>query len=314
MTVFALAGDDGWLSDSGPAYSQVDAVARFQHIGLPGEQFDGLLVELPSLAGAASASLVMPEKAAGAGGGPIAVAGAGGGPSAAAGAGGGPSAAATPLPLGTPAGNGMPLAAPDSATLFGNALGLLATLHQWIDMRYGDPHRPTRLSLGTAIPAGLNMVATWHGVTQAAGLHFADVCDFLVLHNLPRPTTDIGRAADTLLAAVGRLGKPAYLRFEFGLVDMPSPQLASFQGRDQLFFELALATVLHQLANEPGFAGVVLDDYANYQMLPERLEPEAGALRPGPRPSVNGAQPPPATGADNGAALPAVHPGQDQPR
>jgi hypothetical protein len=286
ITLYALAGDDGWLTSPEPGYAQIDALARFQTIGLPGEQFDGLLVDLPALSSAAGATALLPPVNAS-----------------------DPSKPATPPTLDAHTGNATPAASVDQLATMANALELLGDLRRWYQMRYSEPQRHSHLHLGVAIPAWLTSTAVWHGVTQAEALHFADATDFLVLHNLPKSTTEIGRAADTLLAALGRLGKPAYLRLEFGRVDTPGAQLVSLQGRDEFFLEMLLGTLLRRHGNEPGFGGVAFDDWANYDLLPERLKAGAGPPRPGAPPAF-GAEPPPGGGEE---VKPTGEPPHEQP-
>lgn len=54
VSVYGMVGDSGLTDDSGLLYDAIDAIARYQAIGQPGQTFDGLLILQPTLSSSLS--------------------------------------------------------------------------------------------------------------------------------------------------------------------------------------------------------------------------------------------------------------------
>jgi hypothetical protein len=270
LTIYALVGDAGWLADLGNAYNDLGGVLDLGARHAPGEQFDGVLVELPLLATLAGAGVSWSAK---------------------------PSVSGQPAPPisqptttttnpATAAGGQTPTPTETLADAPGKFadlslvkahLELIASLRRYLDLRDLNAHHPGALRLGLTLPAWLTVALAWQGHTAPVAAHLAAPCDFVVLHNLPNPTTDVGKSAETLMRALGRAGKRVWLRLELGLPERPEPSLLSLSQTDQEVLELTVEAIRKRHEAAAGFAGVVLDDYLSYLQLPDHRDAAAVA-------------------------------------
>ena len=281
LLVFASAGNASWVSDRGRALAQLDAVAQLGQEGSPGEGFDGVLFEFPSLSQlqrllpaatgrrpAESAALRDGDdnRSMGSSAGSL-----------------GPDVGANaerdvarpdakdlyPQPEVATASN-MLAASLEDRELLRQHLEIVDYLKRYAAQRYPD----LRLRIGVSVPAWLQVPVGYGAEVKFAVDHFIDRSDFVVLHNLPGETTSIGEAADQALRYAGEAGKSAYLRIELGYPVREQPQLISLFHYDELFLESLVLDLVQRHGGTPGLAGVLLDDYRSYQRLPaERALP-----------------------------------------
>jgi len=162
---------------------------------------------------------------------------------------------------------GTALAVPASLTSANELVRHLSVtnrLRAHLSQRY--PSKP--FDLGVCIPAWLDTQVVYRGATKPARDVFVDLCDFLVVHNLPYNTTDVAQAAEPLLTYAGSMRRPVLLRLEVrpALYDLPS--LLSLFSRDQLFAEQTIQDMLARTAGRPGLGGFVIDDWIHWAAMP----------------------------------------------
>ncbi|MBI5834166.1 MAG: hypothetical protein HZB16_17870 [Armatimonadetes bacterium] len=241
MRVFAICGDSGTVTDYGVLYDAVDKLMRFGAIGLPGEQFDGMLLDLPilsTLTGMAPPVPVAPV--------PATI---------------GEAAPDQPAEVVDPrAGTGTSLAVPGNLTQVSELvrnLTLVDRVRGYLTERY--PNTP--FDLGASIPCWLETSVSFQGATKAASSQFVDLCDFLVAHNLPYNTTDVAQGASQLLAYAGSLRRPVLLRIELRPMVYDLPDL------------MTLFAMLDEVGGRPGMGGFLLDDWVHWQAMPAARPP-----------------------------------------
>ncbi|MCC7495265.1 MAG: hypothetical protein IT204_23150 [Fimbriimonadaceae bacterium] len=281
LAVWALAGDLSWSRDVGQALRWADELLAIHRQGWPGGGLDGVVVEYPAL------SQLTPLR-----GGEVAAT-----PARAVDQTGtlapdsvGPSPALDPLlteppllwptrPESLPSDdnrNGALLSPADlnSQLVVRSFLEQLSGFSSYLQnaARLGSSRALGNLRIGVALPAWLRGQVSWQGQLKPASDHFADLCDLLLLHNLPAATTEIAAAADATMQYAGQAGKLVVLRLELGLPPRPVPALISLHRRDEVFLESTIAQVLARHARTAGFAGIALDDFLSYRNLPELLD------------------------------------------
>lgn len=298
INVFALTGDSSWAYDLGPAYRQLDTIAAYSAFAGPAAGFDGLLFEFPALAQLQGtqppASSLQPPSL------HVLQTGALGGPAAA-----GTVAPIAPDETGT-APPDIAMSVPGSTeTLQGDLsqddltvqpsslksyklvqqyLVAVSGISSYLDSRYAG----LRLKFGVSFPAWLRSAVRFRDEVKYASDHFVDVSDFVMIHNLPGPTTAIAEVAAPVLRYAGMAGKRVYCRLELAYPLRSVPELISLYGRDELFLERTVADLRGRIGDAPGFAGIALDDYYGYRRLTELVpDPRRRFLLPdgtAPRP------------------------------
>lgn len=296
LSVYALTGSPLWVYDLGPALRQIDAVLLFAERAAPAEGFDAIVFDFPLLsqleAGYAPAESVVPPPAGLATHGTETPAPLPGQPAQGPLEGAGQAAGNAPAPntgaiyLGRPTYPQQQVNPEDlqNAALIQQYLRALTTLKSYLEARARRP----RPAFGVVVPAWLGTPLRWGPEVKPAVNHFADLADLLVLHNLPGPTVDIGRAAVDALRYSGPAGKRVYLRLELRYPSRPVPELVSLFEHDELLLESTILDLRALLEGTPGLAGLALDDYWSYRRLPARLAFPAPLVMPPPQPGVVG--------------------------
>ncbi|NUQ01040.1 MAG: hypothetical protein HUU35_14420 [Armatimonadetes bacterium] len=273
MDVYALTGDSSWINDSGRALAQIDAVASLAQSGAPGEGFDGILFDFP-LISQLQKLFPVPERLKP--------------PAETEYETGGLPPAPAPLPAEREAElpeeertyrddanevyrvgsdyevEQLPTTAVENQQLLRQYIESVDRLRGYLAGR----HAALRLRLGMTIPAWLRTPVLWRGELKYASDHFVDLTDFVMAHNYPGETVDIVRAADGVIKYAGRSGKAVFARVELSFPLRPMPELLTLFSRDELFLESLVRELIDRHGNTPGFAGVALDDYQSYRVLP----------------------------------------------
>jgi hypothetical protein len=246
MSVYVVLGAANWVTDSGTALTQMDALLSFNAAALPGETLDGVLIELPGL----NEDLAAPTSPASA-----------------------PAAGAPLTP--TPALLSDPVAVQRQVEAIARAARHLAARD-----------RSGRLRVGASVPAWMQVQITFDGETRDALRSIVDLVQFIVVHNQPNQTTDVGAAADAALAAAGPAGKSVLTRIDLAVSPRAIPALATLARRDELLLETTVSDVRARHQAAAGFGGVLLDDYVSYATLPEERSARGGGYLPGGYPSA----------------------------
>lgn len=292
LMVYAVIGNTGWIHDRGRALDAADRLARFCRQGLPGDRFDGVLLEFslltdlqrlfpppdqlepPSMEELLNASELRRDLAASRDG-------------------------RVPAERPTETGPELPPEVPSTDLLYPSTptydrqlspagdlkshellrqfLAVLSSVRAYLA---GPRHGDLRLAVGLSFPAWLRLPLGFGENVKYAHEHFIDVADFVVVHNLPGETSEIARAAEGVLRYAGETGKRAFLRVELTYPALAVPRLLSAFGRDELFLEELLAEWLRTQGTAPGFAGIALNEYHGYRLLPAVRDVPLPPVRP----------------------------------
>lgn len=281
IDVYAMLGNSAWVNDLGQALLAAQQIFEFGYRATPGERFDGILFDFPLL------SSLQPPAPLEEGIAPpsereyqdLARTNAPTGGAA-------PSrseeeAMRTPAEQANDAPRLYPVRPQERDTLTAtSAIEDTNLLRQHFDAierirrHLAYRYRDQRLRFGLTIPAWLQTPVGWNGQVKFASDHFVDLADFVVVHNLPGQTIDVGEAADEVLRYAGRTGKEVLFRIELGYPVRAVPELLTLARQDELFVETFLADLLADFGGASAFAGVALDDYQSYLWLPDRREVE----------------------------------------
>ncbi len=300
LSVHAIVGNTGWIADHGRALDALQRLTAFCERSRPGEQFDGVLFEFP-LFSELQRLFAPPDELE-----PPAeedllngvtsrrdvLTGARGRQ---------PAERPAELPPGEdPALESADTTYPDApyydrATIAPIELKNQELLRQYLTVMrglkqylQGPRHGRLRLAVGVTFPAWLRVPVGDQDRVQFVHEQLVDLGDYVVVHNMPGQTTDIGRASELVLRYAGQTGKQALLRLELQYPRSTLPSLVTLFGRDEWFVEELLRSLLYEHSGAPGFGGVVLDDYLGYRAIPA-VRPLPADLRPlPPRPRDSG--------------------------